>query len=873
MLKTFIDRSSKFIEGNKVSGIIIALMTFLIVVLFSLTETYEIFELKLYDIRFGLKPPVNEWDRLAFVDIDENSITNLGQFPWPRVNYGTGTRALSRLGATLCAYDIMFPDHSPSQLNSENYVRLLQKIQEKKALTAEEYDSIILNNDGNFAHGLEVHGNAILSYTFSAEPLSDIMQERLLMPQYQQAIEIFNSKATVRISDEEARRLKDLESSDTVSISYPIPEFMMSAHNFGFVNRYTDIDGTIRKVRLVHLLNGRLYFNLALVILADICGVPLNKIEINPGKDMVLKNALIPLTHEKKDLVIPIDQNGMMYVNWAGKDRREDTFHLVPYYALLDYNDYAEAVHDFFRRTEKDRGQSNLKRLSAELTKNRNRYPLAKTTEERIKIWNTIQSIKKNISAVKNSYADIIKKEIQNLENSPDLKTDPRLREELELMKDDYAAIDLVIKLENLLADNITITGLTATGTHDIGIIPLTKEYAGVGVYHNTVNTIINQAFINRSPSWLNYCIMFIIAFFMGIAIQRMSAKMSILTIVVSMVLLNTANILLFMYVTFWIDQLGLSLSLLLPSLSIAGIKFLKEESQKRFIKNAFAHYLAPGVIDQIIEHPESLELGGEDRTLTIFFSDVAKFSTISEKLSPKELVNLLNEYLSEMTDIILSHGGTVDKYEGDAIMAFFGAPHPFEDHALRCCLAAIDQKKRLRELQEKWKKEGKDELLVRMGMNTGLAVVGNMGSRSRMDYTVMGDSVNLASRLEGANKAYSTYALISQTTYEAAKDSIEARRLDIVRVVGKQEAITIYELLGRKGMLPQKMYDMLELYYNGLDLFEKRQWKRAVNQFNKAREVIDDDGPTQTYINRCNEFIKKPPAKSWDGVYSFKSK
>jgi len=251
----------------------------------------------------------------------------------------------------------------------------------------------------------------------------------------------------------------------------------------------------------------------------------------------------------------------------------------------------------------------------------------------------------------------------------------------------------------------------------------------------------------------------------------------------------------------------------------------------------------------------------------------VAGFSTISEKLTAQELVKLLNEYLSEMTDIILSYGGTVDKYEGDAIIAFFGAPHPFPDHAQRLCFAAIDMKKRLAELRESWRAQGRDELKVRMGINTGMAVVGNMGSRMRMDYTMMGDSVNLAARLEGVNKKYGTYAMISENTYNQAREVIEVRELDIIRVVGKTEPTKVYELLGRKGSLPDYMHEMLAKYNEGLELWRQWEWKAARTAFKSALKIVENDGPSQTYIQRCTEFMESPPPRSWDGVYKLTTK
>jgi adenylate cyclase len=873
MIKKIFDAVSDFIEKNKISGAIIAIGAFLIVLAFSFTATYEIFELKLYDIRFMVKPPVREWDRLTFVDIDENSITNIGQFPWPRQLYGTGARALRSLDVESLAFDIMFPDHSPAHLDNEKYLYLYNKLSKNTRLTPADLDAIVLDNDRMFARGIGEHGRVILSYTFNNEVPPENVKERLSMPDYVKAIAQFTRKGSTIPDPAAGRDYSSLIDDRTLSISYPIPELMESGHLFGFVNRYTDPDGTVRKVKLVQFFEGRLYFNLALVMLMDACGVPISDVAVAPGKGITLKNAFNPLRGETGDLFIPIDREGMMFVNWAGKPSREESFYLVPFYALLDYAAYAPAVHDYFIRTEESRGLNVLSGIEAAIAREKNLYARARTAEEKNTRWKALTALRDELKKTRDSYTTILADELDRITEQFKKTGDRALKDEIEIMKDDLNAINLVSRLEHDLAGDITISGLTATGTHDIGIIPLSNEYARVGVYHNTVNTIINGSYISKAGPAVNYLFMFAIAMIMGLAIQRMSARLSMATIGISFVAVNVIAVLSFAFMNYWIDQLGLSLALILPSLTIAGVKFLREENQKRFIKNAFSHYLAPNVIEKIIQNPDSLKLGGESREITIFFSDVAKFSALSEKLSPTELVARLNEYLSEMTDIILAHGGTVDKYEGDAIMAFFGAPQSFEDHALRCCLASIDQKKRLRELQEGWRLRGVDELHVRMGMNSGVAVVGNMGSRSRMDYTVMGDSVNLASRLEGANKYYGTSAMISQSTYNAAKDDIEARKLDVVRVVGKQEAIAIYELLGRRGTLPQRMYDMLHFYYNALSFFESRQWKRALAQFQAALNIIEDDGPSLAYVKRCEEFIKKPPSKKWDGIFSFKSK
>mgnify|MGYP003975291227 FL=1 len=301
----------------------------------------------------------------------------------------------------------------------------------------------------------------------------------------------------------------------------------------------------------------------------------------------------------------------------------------------------------------------------------------------------------------------------------------------------------------------------------------------------------------------------------------------------------------------------------------ITVFKFGFEEREKRFIKGAFSQYLAPAVVNQLMDNPALLKLGGERKTITSFFSDVAGFSSISEKLKPEELVHLLNNYLTEMTDIIKKYEGTVDKFEGDAIIAFFGAPISYEDHAKRTCFVAIEMQNRLAELRVKWKQEGKHELFMRIGVNTGPAVVGNMGSLTRMDYTMMGDSVNLSARLEGVNKQYKTETMISQFTYEGAKDYIEVRELDLIRVVGKNEPVKIFELLDRKGKVDPKKMEVLNFYNQGYELYKNRMWNEAAECFEKALTIDETDGPSLTFFERCITFQVHPPSDEWDGVFS----
>ncbi len=247
----------------------------------------------------------------------------------------------------------------------------------------------------------------------------------------------------------------------------------------------------------------------------------------------------------------------------------------------------------------------------------------------------------------------------------------------------------------------------------------------------------------------------------------------------------------------------------------------------------------------------------------------------------------MLNEYLSEMCDIIAVHGGTIDKFEGDAIIAFWGAPIPLEDHAQRAMEATIDMQNKIDDLREKWEAEGKmvdlrqlwsdqergEFFRVRMGINTGEMVVGNMGSNTRVDYTMMGDSVNLAARLEGAGKAYGVRTMISEVTYRAARDAIEVRELDSIRVVGKDEPVRVYEVLGRKGEVEAEKLQVIEAFDQGVGLYRERKWDEAIALFESGLEIDSDDGPCQVFIERCQDFKLDPPPESWDAVHNLDSK
>ncbi|MBN1533075.1 MAG: CHASE2 domain-containing protein [Spirochaetes bacterium] len=862
-----------FIEGNPYSGIFISLGTFLFVVLLGFTPFYEIFELKLYDFRFRMKPPIEEWDRLVFADMDDNSIIAIGSFPWPRRIYARGLEVLKQVGARQVTLDIIFPDKSPQQIDEKAYRTLSEK---GVVIRGKDLQEIILDNDRIFSGAIADMGKVFIPYNFTHQPPTRDLLDLYRTERFKKARLRFLERASIVVNEDERSRYRNLEDPDISGISYPIPEIMETAHAFGYVDRDSDSDGTLRRIRLVRYYDGRLYFNLAMEMLCVICDVRKENIAIIPGHRILLKSAFNPVTQERRDISIPIDEKGMMMVNWAGPGPREKSFRAVPFYSLIDYSIFANiegGVYDILDELAGPGGITALAEMGGEISDLETRYRASDSPAQKREILKVRSALQKRIWDTKRGFLKVYDDEIAQLQKELQRGPNPELKADLEEKKTIKKACEVVLMVESL-KDSIVVAGLTGTSSHDLTTIPIATDYARVGAYFNTINTVLQNRFIHRVGFLTNCFIMLLISIAIGYVIKRLKARMALLVITGSAIGLSIAIILAFVIADIWVDQLGITLSLLLPSTILGSIKFINEESQKRFIKMAFSYYLAPGVIDEIIQNPDSLVLGGENREITIFFSDVASFSSISEKLTPPELVSFLNEYLSEMTEIILSYSGTVDKYIGDAIMAFYGAPTNFPDHAMKACLAAIDMKRRLRELQEEWRKSGRQDIIsARMGINTGMAVVGNMGSKSKMDYTAMGDAVNLASRLEGANKYYSTNAMISESTYEMVKEQVEARRLDIIRVVGKKEAVGIYELLGKKGTLPDRMYGMLEKYTQALGAFEERDWKHARHLFRQGLQTVDDDGPSLTYIERCNQFLRKPPPKNWDGVYSMKSK
>ncbi|MBU0574772.1 MAG: adenylate/guanylate cyclase domain-containing protein, partial [Proteobacteria bacterium] len=371
---------------------------------------------------------------------------------------------------------------------------------------------------------------------------------------------------------------------------------------------------------------------------------------------------------------------------------------------------------------------------------------------------------------------------------------------------------------------------------------------------------------------FLDICTIILVGLIMGLAVPRVKAMAGIALSVALIGAFIAANTALFVRYSVWMNLIYPVLTMMTIYLGITVYRYVTEEREKKKIRGAFQYYLTASVINEILKDPSKLKLGGDKKQLSVMFSDIRGFTGISEKLTPEELVRLLNEYLTAMTDVVFKYDGLLDKYIGDAIMAVFGAPLDQPDHALRACRTALEMMSELKRLREKWAAEGRPDVNIGVGVNTGDMVVGNMGSEMRFDYTVIGDSVNLASRLEGTNKEYGTNIIISEFTYESIRNELFCRELDAVRVKGKKLPVRIYELLGEKKDAAE-WQECVGRFETGLAKYREGLWDEAIAAFRSVLEVKPEDYPTQLYIERCETLKENPPEGEWDGVFTMTKK
>lgn len=432
--------------------------------------------------------------------------------------------------------------------------------------------------------------------------------------------------------------------------------------------------------------------------------------------------------------------------------------------------------------------------------------------------------------------------------------------------------------LYDLIEDKIIIITDTSFASYDYGKTPISITFLKSLLHSFSVNTIISNKFVRMYPFRFNIIILFILSIIILISTIRLSAlKFSLLNISL-LILYIISSMFLFYKFTIYLSIFIFISFFAIAIIGILILKYIFEEKEKSFIRYAFNFYLPKTVVNQILKNRDQLKLEGKTANVSIIFSDITNFTSLSEMITPIEIVKFLNYYNTEMANIIKDNNGIIDKYLGDAIMAEFGLPIEIADNeknsANNACKCAIEMQKRLEIIKQEYTSIDVKNLGVKIGINSGQVIAGNMGAADLFDYTVIGDEVNLASRLEGANKFYKTKIIIGEKTNEFIKENFFTRPVDLIRVKGRKTPEKVFELIEFKNQETIEIYkDFLENYIDAFKCYTERDYSKAIGFLNKALNIMPDDNISKQLEIKCKNFIKNPPPKDWDGVTVLESK
>ncbi len=868
---------------------------------------------RVYDLFLRLKPPLAEDPHILLLDVDDNSISRVGSWPWSRDVMGDALILMREFGAARAVFDVEYVNRSPGgldtfllkrgvpdafntefaqiQTNIEQLFDAMRSgslppaearkyVSELVGLTAlgksrllDAVRSIERDNDAYLGKAARYFGAAYFTVNSpdDADQYATPEMEEYALKSF--AIDVQPGAAGAR---------------PAASLMPVIPSVGSGAAGAGFPNVVVDADGVRRRIDLLKTYKGKYIAQLAFRPLLDWLGKPSIALK---GNAILLSGADVP-GKGKRDIRIPLDPDGRMLINWLPKKFVDSfsphlSFYELVYHkqleedlkynlSLMDQSGYFSYFTGETRPLDMDAYCAGLREAMLE---SGDMSGLEEYVKARSAYFGAVGAFLDG-AAEKAILADIEKTLAGGrLSASEKAGAEEVSAQVPKTFADTRSVYDALMGRREILSRRLPgafcIIGVTATSTTDIGVNPFVGEYVNVGTHASVANTILQGAFLDQSPWWLGAAMAAVLSFLATVAILRLDAKRSLIVGSAAVLALLAFLILYFRFTGAYLGTVSAVGSVFFTFIALTAVKFLRAEREKSFVRNAWGHYLSGDVINDLIANPEKLSLGGEKKVLTAMFTDIRGFSTISETMDPQDLVRLLNMYLSEMSDIILDMRGTIDKYEGDAIISFFGAPLDLSDHPGRACSAAIRMKKAEVALNERIHAENitPTTLYTRIGLNTGEMTVGNMGTHSRMDYTIMGSSVNLAARLEGVNKTYGTAILVSQAVHDAAGDGFLFRRMDRARVVGIYNPVRLYQLIDEKDKADAAMAEVVDAFHEGLDAFEAKDWGKAEKLFVNALKILPDDGPSQTFLKRCREYKAKPPAEGWDGVFNLTTK
>ncbi len=867
---------------------------------------------RIYDLFLRLKPPLREEPSILLLDVDDLAISKVGSWPWSRDVMADGLILMREFGASRAVFDIEYVNMSPRGLDTfllhrgvpdafnTEFARIQTNIEQLfnairtgslpagearkyvselvglttlgKSRLLEAVRAIERDNDAYLGQAARYFGAAYFTVNSPDSPDQNAAPDMESFAMDRLAIQADGAPGSARAA---------------ASLMPAIPAIAQDSAGAGFPNVVVDDDGVRRRIDLVKSYKGAYFAQLAFRPLLDWLGGPALRLERNA---VVLKGADIP-GKGVRDISIPLDPGGRLLINWLPKDYASSFRHLS-FYELVYHKQFEDDLKYNLSLMDQSGYFSYFTGESMPLDINAFCEDLRKTMLEsgdRSAMDDYIKARSAYFDAVgrflngeaeKTIVADIDKALAGGGLSAAEKKNVEEVKEQVPgTFADTRGIYENLMKTREILAESLPgafcIIGITATSTTDIGVNPFVGEYVNVGTHASVVNTIVQGAFLDQKAWWFGVILALILSLIVTVAILRLDARRSLIVGSAAVLLLMAGLILYFRFTGVYLGAASPVASVFFTFIALTAIKFLRSEREKSFVRNAWGLYLSTDVINDLIANPKKLDLGGDKKVLTAMFTDIRGFSTISEALDPGDLVRLLNLYLTEMSDIIMDKRGTIDKYEGDAIISFFGAPLELPDHPRRACLAAVAMKRAEAAMNERFlaEKLAPSPLYTRIGINTGEMTVGNMGTLKRMDYTIMGNSVNLAARLEGVNKQYGTGILVSEAVHDACGDGFLMRRLDPVKVVGINRPVRLYELIEEKGKAEKSVEEVVDTFHEGMDVFEAKDWSKAEKIFSQALKINPDDGPSQTFLKRCREYKVKPPADGWDGVFNLTTK
>ncbi len=864
----------RWLERPAAAGSLSALLIIFLFLALPSFRFFQEYELKALDLLFRLKRKPPALDLVTHIDIDDKSIDRIGKWPWPREKHAALIKILNECGAKIIAFDVLFIERGralPKSVNSKGELQAkLKKLSDSMAGPS-QLSQPLLDEVRKIRAFLEEE--IILE---DREFRNAIRQSKaqIFLPFYIPLGEKAPPGESVDIPFEEDRFSKNVGlKSDGLKIPsakkkiMPRDIFLPYLAGSGFVNGEPDMDGTMRRIPLLWKVGNRFYAHLFFE-------VALRHLGIENAVFSVSKNELEVSQTNGTALRIPITPQAEMFVNWTG--RWPGGFAHIPYSAVLLLDHVRRDKSELFTLLDQKYAQGEIARLREERTLLKADAPEAET----LKLEDTIlQKERDLLSFLEKNFK---KGEARFLDepSSPvflDLSRDFALVQEIRDKE-----IRLKDKIASCVKEKICIIGLTATGTQDIQPTPLQPAYPMVGMNSNMINTLLTRSFIRQAPEAWN--IFFVIlsgtAIFL-ITVLSASGWGSLGTFFY-LIFYSAAAFLAFDRAGIWINVVSPLGCGGLTFAAMTSVRYTLQSLEKNRIKTAFQSYLSREVVAEILKNPASLKLGGQTRNMTLLFADIRGFTAISETFDAQGLTGFINRFLTPMTEIVLRRRGTIDKYMGDCIMAFWNAPVEDPEHARHACEAALEMRTCLKEINRKLRQEAQDQnrpfqpIEIGIGLNTGDCCVGNVGSAQRFDYSVLGDEVNLASRFEGQSKTYGVDILIGQNTCAQIK-GFAVLELDLIRAKGKKRPVHIFALLDGETLSEASEFQELRKVHEAmLAFYRNREWKRAGDLIEECRKR---DGRQRLkslydlYRLRIVSFESAPPAPDWDGVYVALSK